>query len=408
MIVPLTFLLATTGLAAANKPSPLKPSAGTSADDRLSIEVHSTVPVTFTYSGKLTGSLQLTLNTSSSLVLNPTELRVDATKKKADVNITGVSVTSLTFVDIHDCKILLDQNRTAECPFNKSDVYVAVTVVHSHVISVLVPIVGWLYFFAWSISFYPQIILNFQRKSVEGLNFDFLVLNIIGFACYTVYNAVQYFDVNVQELYLKAHPRSNSPVLINDLVFAAHALFACIVTGVQCFFYERGNQRVSYICRGWSTVLVLFSIGSLIVSLFDVINYLQFVTYLSYVKMAVTLSKYFPQAILNFRRKSTVGWSIGNVLLDFTGGLMDIIQMVLQASNTDDWSAFIGNKVKFGLGLVSIIFDVVFVIQHYVLYRNSHADDGSHYNHVDTAETSAVTERSSANTATDHSDPIEA
>lgn len=47
--------------------------------------------------------------------------------------------------------------------------------------------------------------------------------------------------------------------------------------------------------------------------------------------MGVTLSKYFPQAILNFKRKSTIGWSIGNVLLDATGGTMDIVQMILQA-----------------------------------------------------------------------------
>uniref|UniRef100_A0A915N5Q4 Cystinosin n=1 Tax=Meloidogyne javanica TaxID=6303 RepID=A0A915N5Q4_MELJA len=84
--------------------------------------------------------------------------------------------------------------------------------------------------------------------------------------------------------------------------------------------------------------------------------------------MGVTLSKYFPQAILNFKRKSTIGWSIGNVLLDATGGTMDIVQMILQAKNTADWSAFVGNPVKFGLGFVSIIFDVLFIIQHYVLY----------------------------------------
>lgn len=105
--------------------------------------------------------------------------------------------------------------------------------------------------------------------------------------------------------------------------------------------------------------------------------------------MAVTLSKYFPQAILNFKRKSTVGWSIGNVLLDFVGGSMDICQMILQALNTslilicfiqilDDWSAFYGNPVKFGLGLVSIIFDVLFIIQHYFLYR--HLEVGKYLN----------------------------
>lgn len=72
-------------------------------------------------------------------------------------------------------------------------------------------------------------------------------------------------------------------------------------------------------------------------TLFGALNWLQFIVALSYVKLAVTCSKYFPQAILNFRRKSTVGWSIGNILLDFTGGSMDILQMILQASNTSEW-----------------------------------------------------------------------
>lgn len=77
------------------------------------------------------------------------------------------------------------------------------------------------------------------------------------------------------------------------------------------------------------------------------------------------------QAIYNFHRKSTVGWSIGNVLLDFTGGSLDILQMILQAINVSDWSSFYGNPVKFGLGLISIIFDIVFIIQHYILYRGA-------------------------------------
>lgn len=39
------------------------------------------------------------------------------------------------------------------------------------------------------------------------------------------------------------------------------------------------------------------------------------------------------QAYMNYARKSTVGWSIGNVLLDFTGGAFSILQMVLQSYN---------------------------------------------------------------------------
>lgn len=35
-------------------------------------------------------------------------------------------------------------------------------------------------------SFYPQALLNYRRKSVSGLSLDFLVLNPLGFACYSV------------------------------------------------------------------------------------------------------------------------------------------------------------------------------------------------------------------------------
>lgn len=38
------------------------------------------------------------------------------------------------------------------------------TVLKSKTLDWIVDIVGWAYFFAWSISFYPQIFLNFKRK----------------------------------------------------------------------------------------------------------------------------------------------------------------------------------------------------------------------------------------------------
>jgi len=36
----------------------------------------------------------------------------------------------------------------------------------------------------------------------------------------------------------------------------------------------------------------------------------------------------------------------------------------------DDWSSFFGDPTKFGLGLFSLLFDVFFILQHYVFYRN--------------------------------------
>lgn len=40
-----------------------------------------------------------------------------------------------------------------------------------------------------------------------------------------------------------------------------------------------------------------------------------------------------PQVYMNYTRKSTIGWSIGNVLLDFTGGILSMLQMMLNAFN---------------------------------------------------------------------------
>lgn len=341
-------------------------------------------PELFTVSKGSTESLELVYREklSSDLELifdfDPTILKVDPVRvllraanndSSARLAVTGLSLSSRTFIDLKNCSLLGPGGRRGPCPFSQDQVFIRVEVAKSRLITLLVTISGWVYFLAWSISFYPQILLNWQRKSVIGLNFDFLLLNLIGFTCYTIYNVLMYFDANVQDIYVARHGhRSLIPVLLNDVVFAAHALLACIITGIQCFIYEKGNQRISYTCRGWAALLLCFAAGSLLMALLRVFNWLDYINCLAYVKMSVTLSKYFPQAILNFRRKSTIGWSIGNVLLDFVGGSMDIIQMVLQASNTNDWSAFLGNPVKFGLGLVSIIFDVLFMVQHYLLY----------------------------------------
>ena len=85
--------------------------------------------------------------------------------------------------------------------------------------------------------------------------------------------------------------------------------------------------------------------------------------------MAVTFCKYLPQLWLNYKRRSTVGWPVDNILLDFTGGALSTLQLILDCANQDDWSGISGDVVKFGLGVTSMVFDVLFLVQHYVLYR---------------------------------------
>lgn len=52
----------------------------------------------------------------------------------------------------------------------------------------------------------------------------------------------------------------------------------------------------------------------------------------SNIKLVISFIKYLPQLILNYRRKSTVGWTIYNILLDFSGGTLSIIQFFMNCA----------------------------------------------------------------------------
>jgi len=262
----------------------------------------------------------------------------------------------------------------AVAPDNQTDTrsaFVRVVVMKSHTLELISTIIGWVYFAAWSVSFYPQIVDNFRRKSVIGLNFDFLALNIVGFTLYGCYNVALFWIPSIQEDYLSRHPRGIIPVQTNDVFFPIHAVFACAVTIVQCVLFERGMQKVSRGCLGILGAIAIFVVVILILSFTHVLPWLDFLQYCSYVKLGITLIKYMPQAYMNYRRKSTVGWSIGNILLDFTGGSLSILQMILISYNNDDWSSIFGDPTKFGLGFFSVVFDVFFMLQHYIFYRGN-------------------------------------
>lgn len=144
-----------------------------------------------------------------------------------------------------------------------------------------------------------------------------------------------------------------------------------MITVSQCVFFERGKQRVSYTARLIGISLILFLSITTIVSLTKHLSTLTLLYFYSYVKLIITIIKYVPQAWMNYKRQSTEGWSIGNILLDLTGGLLSVLQMFFLAINYDDWSSIFGSPTKFGLGLFSILFDLLFIIQHYILYRSN-------------------------------------
>jgi cystinosin len=153
----------------------------------------------------------------------------------------------------------------------------------------------------------------------------------------------------------------------NDLVFALHAFALSSVQLTQAFIYERGEQKtfalwaVVLLVVEWITVLATFLLEGLI----DVGEFPSgYNTFKAagYSKALITLLKYCPQVYLNYSRKSTVGWSIHNIMLDFTGGSLSILQqvidMIYNGKTEGDWNFFGSggdafNVVKFMLGAMS-------------------------------------------------------
>jgi len=268
--------------------------------------------------------------------------------------------------------ILLLKNSTDEAIYpDLTKSFVRISIGQTQILDYLSTLCGWIYFVSWSVSFYPQIWLNIKRKSVVGLNFDFIALNVTGFFFYSIFNIAMYFVESVQNEYFAQNPFSLIPVEPNDVLFAVHAFFVSVITLIQCFcIYERQNQTISKPSVGLLLVFWSIAIISTFIVFLHGLNVLIYLNLLSYIKLFISFIKYIPQAYYNYQRKSTVGWSIGNILFDLTGGFFSLLQICLINFNYDDWGNIKGNLTKFGLGLLSMSFDFLFITQHYVLYRN--------------------------------------
>ncbi len=251
-------------------------------------------------------------------------------------------------------------------------------------------IIGYSYFIFWCASFWPQVVMNFQRKSTEGLSIDYSVVNFFGYICYTTYTCMFYWNSTVRQMYIDRHVQDNPDgpppeitVESNDVAFAIHSLVLSIIWLCQLHIYggfEACRKKGKRIVSKPMTTLIVFIVGSCslyaaligysnvpnnILSKFHFLDpftswldWLDYLYYVAYMKVVITTAKYIPQVILNMKRKSCVGWNIWNILLDISGGFFSLAQLVGDAIDLNDLSSIKGNSAKLGLSAVSIFFDV--------------------------------------------------
>ncbi len=192
-------------------------------------------------------------------------------------------------------------------------------------------ILGWSYFLCWSFSFYPQLLLNFKKKSSKGVSIHFIIMNSIGFFAYTLYTI-----------------KSDHLISQSDIVFACHALLLSLFVYIQYCYYE--GFQIHYFITLVVSIVVVQCLTS---------------DYLGYIKVFISVLKYLPQLYQNYQRQSTKGYSTIAVVLDVNGGILSIGQlcfdgMVLHLSFKE---IITSNFAKLGLGTVSLVMDTLLLIQ---------------------------------------------
>jgi cystinosin len=202
-----------------------------------------------------------------------------------------------------------------------------------------------------------------------------------------------YYSPLIRAQYAARYKGLTPTVAFNDIAFAAHALVLSVVMTSQ-YFYPRawgftpskGNKPSRFIlgiisgCIVGVVAIIFIVLGSPERdSTREAVSswvWLDAIYAISYVKLIVTVIKYTPQVIFNYRNRSTRGWSIVGILLDFSGGILSIAQQSIDSYLQRDWSGITGNPVKFALGNVSIVYDLIFITQHYVLYPGAEEKPG--------------------------------
>ena len=184
-----------------------------------------------------------------------------------------------------------------------------------------------------------------------------------------------YYIPDLRDTYEQRHKGNLIQVSISDVCFSVHALLLTIITWGQVIYYD-GHHQIPSECAFMTgffffvacAVYILFITQGLDANK-DPWNWFTFIYFIAMTKLAATFVKYPPQIAANYRLKSTIGFSVSQLLLDMTGSVLSLLQLVLDCYfSGEDWSGIWGNPVKVGLSCISLTYDAILLYQHYYLY----------------------------------------
>jgi len=237
-------------------------------------------------------------------------------------------------------------------------------------------IIGYTYFMSWSVSYYPQIITIYENGSIDGLSTDYTIITALNCICYALYNSFFFWDKRIRQQYQDENGGPDTPITVesNDVAFALHGLLVSTLLTIQVAYYN--GFRTSPLSKATIILIIVLALttGTYILCILLHIQgfrWIHFLKGMATLKILLASTGYIPQLMLNYRRKSTDGFNIWNIYLDFGGGLLSTVQIILDSVDLGDLrGGIMGNWAKLVLGMITLCADSAFLIQHNILYRN--------------------------------------
>ena len=215
--------------------------------------------------------------------------------------------------------------------------------------------VGWICSVLWTGSLATLAWSNEKAKSTAGITPDMVLYNLIGLLGWNIFS-----------VYFYVHDELGVPVFIQDICYSttSYAVVLWFVTQMVRF----GTAPFTLFAKFYCMVLFIFVANSAIDTKFGE-NMPEFVSVLGRLHLACAVVKYMPQVKYNYVRKSTEGYSIVAVWMDFGGAMLLLLQMFFDGIIRHKWSLMITlNVPKFALCCEVILFNIVYAVQHYILY----------------------------------------
>lgn len=231
---------------------------------------------------------------------------------------------------------------------------------------------GWAYAIFWGISFYPTLYLNYSLRTADSISLDYIVLNILGYFCYSISIYLQLYNPTVREQYQEYFDGSLPVLSSADMFYSFHGLSLLFILCSQVFLGNQlwgfNNERKSFKLHSLSRMLLsTFAIFALYSwNCGDpVFSFLNFALNLAYFKIVLSLLKYIPQVIHNYKRKSMFGISRLQILFDITGSLFCFTEFYLK-NDLPILEAINSNRGKVGITCVTFLFATIFLFQIYI------------------------------------------